>query len=53
MSCMCMYMYLGCVKCNIDIDCGNVTILKDYKTFAIFKTFKLLNVYMLTLSATV
>jgi hypothetical protein len=22
------YMYLGCIKCNIDTDCGNDTTLK-------------------------
>jgi hypothetical protein len=30
---MFIYMCLGCTKCNIDIDCGNVTILKYFKTF--------------------
>jgi hypothetical protein len=28
---MYIYMYLGCIKCNIDIDCVNVTILKYFK----------------------
>jgi hypothetical protein len=50
MSCMFIYMYLGCIKSNVDIDCG---ILKYFKTFKIFKTFKLLNTCKLILSAAV
>jgi hypothetical protein len=50
---MFIYIYLGCTKCNIDIDCGNVTILKYFRTFKIFKTFKFLNICMLILGAAV
>jgi hypothetical protein len=47
---MFIYMYLGCIKCNIDTDCGNITILKYFKTF---KMLKLFNIYMVILNAAV
>jgi hypothetical protein len=45
MSCMFIDMYLGCIKCNIDIDCGNVTILKYLKRLNFLTRHKLDFIY--------